>query len=668
MPHPLFPEFNQPIDFKKVGIQEVQAAKTRLLNDAKAALEAIYHVPDSERTFANTADALDALYANVSLPFGAIYLLANTTSEQGLQQSCLQVVQELQQFLNQLSLDEKLYRAVKAYSQTPEAQQLTGYREKFLRETVEDFERNGLALPAEEREKLRAIKDKISDLSTQFQQNIATYKDELVVSEAEIEGLPEDYKKAHRNEDGTYTITMDYPSFRPFMQQSHSGEARRKLMHKYLNRATDKNLALLEEVLKLRKQLVGMLGYDSFAAYRVADRMAKTPDQVWDFEQDLQKQVRPKAEADYAELLKKKQQTHPEAEHIYQWESAYWTHQLLKTDYQVDSEEVKQYFELENVISGIFAISEKLYNVRFSRVENPSVWHEEVQLYEIQEADGTVQGRIYLDLFPRENKFNHAACFPMIPSRQTSEGRQIPTAALVCNFPRPTDERPSLLPHNEVETLFHEFGHGLHHLLTTSPLASFSGTSVKRDFVEVPSQHFENWAWHYDSLRLFARHFKTDEVLPEALFERMTAAKNVGSGLHTLQQILYGTYDFTLHSSYEPVRDGNTTELYRRLQKEISLYEPLEDTHFEAAFGHLMGYAAGYYGYLWAKVFAEDVFSVFRKQGVLSPEVGQAYKEKLLALGGTVEESEQLKDFLGREPEPEAFLKSIGLSNVAQKA
>lgn len=662
MQNPLFPALNQPIDFQRVRAENVQEAVDKILKQAKVQLEKIYQVPDSERTFENTADALDALYADISLPFGAIYLLSNTSPDKEVYEACLQAVQELQQFLNQLSLDEDLYRAVKAYNESEEAKQLTGYREKYLRETVEGFERNGFALSSEKRKKLGEIKDKLSQLGTRFQQHIATHKDELVISEAEAAGLPEDYKEARRNKDGSYTITLDYPSYRPFMQFADSDEARKTLMTKYLNRAADKNLSLLSDILNLRKQLAKLLGYESYAAYRVADRMAKTPDQVWTFERDLQQKVRPKAEQDYTELLEAKRKKYPDAKSIQQWESSYWTQQLLRTKYEVDSETIKQYFELESVISGIFEISQRLYGVEFLKIENLSVWHEEVQLYEIRDNDKLL-GRLYLDLFPRENKFNHAACFPIIPTRETTEGRQIATAALVCNFPRPTAERPSLLPHNEVETLFHEFGHGLHHLLSTSPLASLAGTSVKRDFVEVPSQHFENWCWNYESLQLFARHYESGQVLPESLFHKMLAAKNVGSGLHTLQQILYGTYDFTLHSNYDPETDGSTTEVFKRLQKEITLYHPIESTYFEAAFGHLVGYAAGYYGYLWAKVFAEDVFSVFARKGVLSPEVGKAYREKLLSLGGTIEESEQLRDFLGREPLPDAFLESIGLKN-----
>ncbi|MEM6297384.1 MAG: M3 family metallopeptidase [Bacteroidota bacterium] len=661
MNNPLLPKFNQITDFASLEAPQIPEAVKTLLQDIESGLEKIYAIPDKDRTFANTPDALDRLYAQLDVTFGPIYLLANTSSDTEIYQNSHQAVQQIQEFYNKISLDENLYRAMKAYSKSEETKTLTGYREKFVRESVEEFERNGFALPAEKRKVLGELKNKISQLSTEFQRNIAAYEDELIVSAEDIKGLPEDYQKARRNEDGTFTIKLDYPSYRPFMKFSESEETRKTLLKKFLNRAADKNLAVLQEVLKLRQETVELLGYGTYASYQLENRMAKTPQQVWDFEKNLQEKVRPKAEADYNELLALKRQTQPDTQKVYPWESAYLSEKLLKTKYAVDSEEVKQYFELNNVISGIFEITERLYQVKFVKVDAPSVWHEEVEFFELQTLKGELLGRLYLDLFPRDQKYGHAACFPMIPRRETEAGVQVPTAALVCNFPRPTDERPSLLTHNDVETLFHEFGHGLHHLLTTSPMASFSGTSVKRDFVEVPSQHFENWTWNYESLSLFARHFETDEVLPKELFEKMIAARKVGSGLHTLGQILYGSYDLKLHDGYEPERDGTTTEVYQKLQNELSLFDPVEDTYFEAAFGHLMGYAAGYYGYLWAKVFSEDVFAAFAEEGVLSPKVGGRYLREILSLGGTVEEADQLRNFLGREPEPEAFLRSIGV-------
>ncbi len=251
------------------------------------------------------------------------------------------------------------------------------------------------------------------------------------------------------------------------------------------------------------------------------------------------------------------------------------------------------------MIDGLFQISQHLYGVKFEEIKDAPVWQKDVRAFNVIQ-DGKVISRFYLDLYPRANKFSHAASFPMISGKETINGYQMPVAALVCNFPKPTADEPSLMPHGDVETFFHEFGHVLHSVLTQSKLSSFAGTSVARDFVEAPSQLFENWVWNYDALKLFAKHYKTGEVMPKELFDKMYAAKNVGSGLATLQQIFYGTLDFTYHDKYNPEGNESTTDVVKRLQNKITLYPYLEGTHFQAAFGHLMGYSAAYYGYLWS--------------------------------------------------------------------
>ncbi|MGF1532379.1 MAG: M3 family metallopeptidase [Bernardetiaceae bacterium] len=661
MKNPLSPDLFQAIDFAAITADHIDESTRAALTAADLHRQALVDIPAQERTYANTLDAFDDFYYRLSYPFGIIYLLSCTTTDKAVYEQSLESIKRFQSFFNRAALDEGLYQAIRDYAQQPEAQALTGYQEKFLRQTLESFERNGFALPAEQREELRQLRDQLDQLENQFQQNIALHQDALTLSEAEMDGLPDDYKAAHRNADGTYTISLDYPSYRPFMRFATNEQARKALLTKYLNRAAPQNLDLLEQIVSLRKSLAQLLGYPSFAAYQVAERMAKTPDTVWAFEDELQAKVRQKADADYAELLEIKREQFPDAQQITDWESAYWKEKLLQTRYQVDSEAVKAYFPLRRVIEGIFTITEQLYSVRFLKVEGASLWHPDVSLYELWNKDNTLCGRLYLDPFPRPQKYKHAACFPIVGRRQTDDGVQVPTAALVCNFPKPTDDKPSLLTHNDVETLFHEFGHGLHHLLTRSPLLSFSGTNVKRDFVEVPSQHFENWVWNYEALQHFAKHYESDAIIPEALFQKMVAARNVGSGLFTLSQILYGKYDFDLHDRYDPQKDGDLTARYHTLQQEITPFDPIPDTHFPAGFGHLTNYAAGYYGYLWARVFAEDVFAVFEREGVLSPEVGQRYLDCILSRGGTVEESQQLFDFLGRDPEPEAFLRAIGL-------
>ncbi len=657
--NPVLFQINKLIDFQAITEDQITEATAEIQAEAQRLLQ---HIFQREPSYENTLQTYDRLNYRLGGVYGVLSLLANVSPQDAIRLKAYEAVQELEVFMNALQLNEELYQAFKRYEKTPEAQKLEGYKAKFLRETVADFERSGFALPAAERKVLENWQNELSRLTNEFQKNIAEYQDFILLEETQTQGLPKEYLAQHRTENGQYKITLDSPSFQPFMQMAESEADRKTLYIKYLNRSKDTNLSILQAVLLLRKQIANLLGFQTFAQYRLSGRMmAKLPSKVWDFETELTAQVRPKAQADYAELLEvKNKRTGQKHTQLNAWEKEYFQRFLLKEKYSVDTEKVKEYFELDSVIGGLFQITEKLFGVQIQEKQGVSVWQEEVRYFEVIENQQVI-GRFYLDLFPRPNKYGHAACFPMIAACQTSEGWQEPVLALVCNFPKPSSQQPSLLRHGEVETLFHEFGHALHCLLSTSKLASYAGTSTARDFVEVPSQLFENWAWQYESLKLFAKHYQTQEILPKEMFEKMWLAKNVGSGIHTLQQVFYGSYDLALHDRYDPENQTDTTVVLKQLQSEISLFPYLENTHFQAGFGHLMGYEASYYGYMWALVFAEDAFSVFEKNGILNPEFGKKYRETILAKGGSEDEEQLLIDFLGRKPNNQAFLKSLGL-------
>lgn len=660
--NPLLFSFNQSIDFQNITKENIAQVASISIADLKEKLQELYQT--SPRSFENTMLKYDALVSQLSRTTSVLFLLSSTVTDEQMRNKSREAVEELEKFGNQLGLDEDLYKAIKDYSKTEEAQTLTGYKHKLLRETIRSFEKNGFALPKEKREELQKIQDQLSEQNNLFYKHIAEHQDFLIVSEQEIEGLPESYKQQHLQEDGTYKIGMDSPSYTPFMQYAHAEEARKKLYIKYLNRASNTNIEVLKNVLRLRKQKVELLGYPTYAAYNVEDLMSKTPKNVWDFENSLKEKVQPRAKQDYQELLeiKRKKTNNPTAQIVNPWESSYYRTILLREKYSVDPEKVREYFSLNNVLGGLFHIAEQLFDVRFVEIADASVWHEEVRYFEVRNiADDALAGKMYLDLFPRPNKYNHAACFPLIQGRQTETGYQIPVLALICNFSTATAEKPSLLTHSEVETMFHEFGHALHVLLTKSPVAIFAGTNTAHDFVEVPSQLLENWAWDYQSLSLFAKHYQTGEVLPKEMYDKMNAAKNLGIGIFTQQQIFYGTYDMTLHDGYNPDGAETTTEIIGRLQNEITLFPYVEGTHFEAAFGHLMGYAASYYGYLWSLVYADDIFSVFEQNGLMDKATGLKYRDTILSKGGSEDEMQQLIQFLGRKPNEEAFLKSLDI-------
>ncbi|MCG8410836.1 MAG: Zn-dependent oligopeptidase [Bacteroidales bacterium] len=662
MRNPFFYNLNEVIDFRSITTDHVIKATAKSIEEGKIDLDKIYAIKDNERTFENTVRALDDIYNNLLKVNEIISLLAYVHPEDAIRDECLKSIGTLGKFFNEISLNESLYKSIKSYSELNKKENLRLFEKKYLKETIEEFERNGFALSKEKRARLKEIQDRLSDLGIQFDSNISSYQDSLIVTETEIDGLPEDYKKSHKQADGRYKIGLEYPSYVPFMKYSKSDKAREELTKKYKNTASDKNIEVLKQILIERENLAKLLGYKTFAEYRTENRMAKTPKNVWDFENTLKDKVREKAVRDYNELLKIKQMYLKDnsVKNIESWEASFYNNILLKEKYELDNQKLKEYFEVGNVIDGLFKISQHLYGVKFEKVENPSVWSDDVTFYEVKENDKLI-ARFYLDLYPRENKYNHAACFGMIPGKKLGDVYQIPTASLVCNFPKATSDMPALMPHGDVETFFHEFGHLMHALLTKAELVSQSGTNVARDFVEMPSQIFENWAWDYDALSLFAKHYKTGQTLPKDLHEKMLAAKNVGSGLHVLQQIFYGSLDMTLHDKYDPKGGKTTTELVKELQNEITMFKFQDGTHFEAGFGHLNGYAAGYYSYLWALVFADDMFSVFEKNGVMNQEIGNKLRKVVLERGSTVDEMKIVEEFLDRKPNQTAFLKSIGL-------
>jgi len=468
--NPIFAPFNQTINFKEFIPEHISKAADEIIKSSEERLGKIISLESNSRTFSNTLKALDDLYNEIEKVHSVVFLMAYVHPQKEIQDKSLESINKLNKFINELNLNVELYWAVKDYAETDEAKKLQGSDKKLLKDTIRDFEHNGLGLPEEKRNEIQEIQDKISDLSIQFESNISSYKDELILTEEEMRGLPEDYKEERRTKDGRYKIELNYPSYFPFMKYAESDEARKQLSRKFKSIASDKNLDVLQKLLAERKRLTEVHGYKSFAEYQLKNRMAKTPETVWDFEKSLKEKVDRKADSDYNLLLEKKR-AHKKDENIdkvHSYESAFYTTKILRENYEVDDEEVKEYFELNNALDGLFSITGRLFGIDFKEVEHPNVWHEEVRLFEVYESSRLL-GRFYLDLFPRDDKFNHAACFGMFPGKQTNEGYQLPHASLVTNFPKPTSNKPSLLTHSDVVTLFHEFGHLMHDLLTKAP-------------------------------------------------------------------------------------------------------------------------------------------------------------------------------------------------------
>jgi len=661
--NPLLIPFNNNFDFKNIKSGHITEGTDYVISKADFIKNEIVQIASTKRTYENTLVRIDDIYSVIESVWSPGYLMGSVHTSEEIRNEGLEASKKIENYITELSLNEDLYNAVVAYVTTAEAKSLKGFREKFLDDLLLDYKRIGFNLSKDKREKVKAVLDVLTDLGLEFDKNIRSAQDTLFLDPKDLAGLPDNYKKERFQNNGKYAIDMTYPSYVPFMDQAESDEAREALRFKFNNRARAENIGVLNDILRNRMKLVKLLGYNSYAEYRTEDRMARNPKNVWDFENNLKQQLREKAENDVAEMLTiKSERLGKNTKTIHPWEAGFYENQVKLKNYNLDREEVRQYFEFNNVTEGLFTIYQQLFNVRFEKVQNPSVWHEDVQMFSIYDkTSGALIGNFYLDMFPRANKYGHAAAFSVIMGKMTENGYQKPATALVCNFPKPTDFQPSLLTHENVETYFHEFGHLVHGVLTTSRLISYAGTSVARDFVEAPSQMLENWVWQKESLSLFAKHYETGEVIPAELLEKMIAAKNINSGTKALQQIFYGIYDFTLNDGFDPDGNKSTTDLIKELKNEITFYPYQEGTHQQASFGHLNGYGAAYYGYKWSEVYAQDMFSVFEANGILNPDIGLKYRRIILEKGGTVDPYELVKEFLGREPNSEAFLRSMGI-------
>ena len=633
---------------------------------ADAAVAQIIKVPAKSRTFENTIGALDDIGVRLdnetSLTLFMQYVSTNATQRENSRAA----EEALSNYLIELGKREDLYRAVKQYADTKP--KLQGEQKRLLDFTMRDYRRSGMMLPPDKRKKLKELEKEMNKLGIEFEKNIADDETMVPMTAEELKGMPEDVLKRQKQAIGIYLVGMDGPTFNAALDYVESEASRQRLWLAYKRRGGKRNIRVLEKLITLRAQASDLLGYQTTVDFEVETRMAKNAKTIADFYEKLRPIVRKKAEKDMAEFTDaKRKHTRKRDAVLYPWDYSFYKQRLMKEKYAVDSEKVAEYFPMEAVVNGLFSITQSLYGIEFKDVTANAaslklpIWHPDVKLYEVTDtATKEVLGHLYTDLYPRENKYNHAAQWGLRSRRVWANGKvNVPLAALVCNFTKPTSDKPSLLPHDEVETFFHEFGHGLHTLLTRVHYGRFSGTSVARDFVEAPSQMMENWVWSPEVLKTFAKHYKTGEVLPNNLLAGMKAARTLGSGLETEHQFYYGLVDQAYHTAKGGKIDIIQTAI--DLYPEIELYPKVPEVWFESSFGHLVGYEGAYYGYQWSLVFAQDMFQRFEELGLLSPAAGKYYREKVLSRGGSMDEMAMLKDYLGREPNLEAFLRHLGM-------
>ncbi len=658
-----------PFDYTTVHAGDARAGAAAAIAQTDVILATMVEVAAADRTFANTLLPLDEVRATLALAGGRYGFLSNVTPDDALRREAREVRRQLTTCTSSIGFREDVFAAVRDYAAQPEIATLGPLERRYLDHVLRDFRRNGFDLGPEVSARVQALRERLIALGVEFGRNIDESDDALWLEREDLIGLPAFYieglqRRQFDDASGSgmrYRVSLEYPEFYPFIESAEREDLRRELFTLNQNKAAAANMPILEEAIAARDEIATTLGYASWAHYVIEPRMAETPEAVFAFLTDLEARVRVKADLDIAELTAvKRTHTGDPAARLEIWDWRFYQQRVMQERYEVDSFAIAEYFPLDATLDGMFAVYQRLVGARFVEVPEPRAWHPDVRLFDVEDAaSGDHLGAFYLDLHPRPDKYGHAAAFTLRPGRVLpSEGSYLGgVSAMVTNFTKPGPGSPSLLRHSEVVTLFHEFGHILHQVMTRAPYARFAGTSVQHDFVEAPSQMLQHWVWDAEVLASFTRHVSTGAPLPADLLDRMVAAKHVASGLQYSRQLYFARLDLAYHA---PGRTKDTDAIAEALHA-ITGFPFVEGTHFQAGFGHLFGYDAGYYGYLWSQVYGDDMAARFADAPAGDEVVGRRYRETILEVGGTADGAELLRAFLGRELSMEPFLREIGL-------
>ena len=624
-------------------------------------------------SFGNTLVPLEFASKELGVVSSCFFNLNSAETNEDIQTIARELSPKLTLFNNETLLNEALFVRIKAVWENREQEQLDPESARLLKETYEGFVRNGALLEGEKRESLKSISEKLSKLSLSFGENVLkeTQAFELHVADAEeLAGLPEATiasaaSLAEEKGKQGYVFGLDMPTYISIMKYADNAALREKMYRAYGTRAAKdneyNNEENIQELVNTRLAKAQLLGFDSHAALTLSKRMAKTPQTVLSFLDDLKALAKPAAEKD----LKAVQEFASAAGHqgeVKPWDFSYWSEKLKKATLNLDDNLLKPYFKIENVLAGVFDISAKLYGLSFTKNADIATYHEDVDAYEVYDKDGEFLSLLYTDFFPRAGK-RAGAWMTSYRSMYTLEGEVVrPHISIVCNFTKPTADKPSLLTFNEVTTLFHEFGHALHGMMARGTYPSLTGTSVYWDFVELPSQILENWCYEPEALALFAKHYETGELLPKEYVDRIVESQQFMEGYATLRQLNFGYLDMTYHGLTEPM-EGSVADFERSATADTQLFSPVEGTLSSTAFSHIFqgGYSAGYYSYKWAEVLDADAFERFKQEGIFSAAAADGFAE-ILSSGGTVAPDELFKKFRGRDPKVDALLKRAGIA------
>ncbi len=603
---------------------------------------------EETRSEKNTLQPMEEIDVHADASMHMSELLQNVHPDEKVRQAAEVCHQEMAKLCSELALDKRLYEAAAYFeTQMPSDNPID---KRFVEHTLRDFRRSGVDKDAAARNRIQAIKEELVLLGQEFSRNIRDDTRSIEIDDPKyLEGLPADYVDGHLpGDDGKIRITTDYPDLVPFMSYAKSTPHRRKLHFEYTNRAFPKNIEVLHKILARRHELANLLGHSSFASFISADKMIGSAEKIGAFVEEIASIAKDRSKHDYETLLKRKQKDVKDAVSVEEYEKSYYSELVRCETLGFDSQELRPYLPFARVKDGVLSFTQKLFGLTYRKVDN-AAWHPAVETYDVYAGDEPI-GRFHLDMHPREGKYKHAAMFPMVSG---IKGTQLPEAAVVCNFPDPA-EGPALLEHGDVVTLFHEFGHLLHHLIAGSAkYVRFSGVATEWDFVEVPSQLLEEWAYSYDILKTFAVNEETGKPVPEEMVKRMNEARSFGRGTGVRQQMFFAALALAYHNQSPEGMDS--TAVLKELQSRYSAFPYVEDTHFHTSFGHLEGYTALYYTYMWSLVIARDLFDQFSGDNLMDTELAVRYRKSILEPGGSKDAHDLVRAFLNRDYNLDAY-------------
>jgi len=665
--------------FSRIRPEHVEPAIDQLLAEARKRVGEQL-TGNTHYTWENLVEPLEVIDDRINRAWSPVSHMNAVVNTEALREAYNACLPKLSEYSTEMGQNEGLYRAFRQIADGPEYAQLDTAQKKIIDNALRDFRLSGIELDQAARDRYKTIMQELSRLTSTFSDNVldatnAWHKqieDERLLAGLPVMALALARQTAARRQLDGWVLTLEFPSYHPVLTYADNRALREELYTAYVTRASDQgpdagkwdNAAIMGQILALRHEAATLLGFSNYAERSLATKMADSTHQVMDFLNDLAMRSKAAAGMELEEVRTFASERHG-VKDLQPWDVAYYSEKLRQQKYAISQEELKPYFPEPRVVDGLFSIVERLYGITIEQIGGVDTWHEDVRFYRIHDAAGELRGEFYLDLFARPHKRGGAWMDECISRRRTRDGLQTPVAYLVCNFSPPIGDDPALFTHDEVTTLFHEFGHGLHHLLTRVDYAAVSGISgVAWDAVELPSQFMENWCWEREALDLIASHYQTGETLPEPLYQRMRTARNFQSAMQMVRQLEFALFDFRLHQEYDPKRGARVHEVLEEVREQVAVIRPPAFNRFENSFTHVFsgGYAAGYYSYKWAEVLSADAFSAFEETGIFDRDTGSKFLSSILEQGGSREPMELFVDFRGREPTIDALLRHSGLS------